>query len=339
MTPNRSLFHDFPTLSIPRTIILGDNSSHQANGFGTVQIQLSTGQSIFIQNVLYVSGLAKNLLSVAQITTTGNTVLIFKKNQCIIKTKAPNTRVPMTYYIPQHDNLYSLGNGVELATSSYSATTSNPTDKETLKWHHCLGHLNIRSLSIMKNKDMVDGLPVIKSSLPLCDSCVLGKHPKSPYPTNPATRATEVLALIHTDLCSPMNTSSLGGTYYFLLFIDDFSRYTYVYFLIKKSQVLEHFIQYKNLVENQTSKKILFLRSDNGGEFTSTKFNNYCADSDIQRQFTNPYNPAQNRVSERKNRTLVTENNSRTRLFFISSNYNLLRQSILHRPQPESEIL
>ena len=120
----------------------------------------------------------------------------------------------------------------------------------------------------MKNTDMVAGLPLIKSSLFLCDGCLLGKHQKSPYPTDPVTHATEVLALIHIDLCGPMNTSSLGGAYYFLLFIDNFSYYTHFYFLIKKSEVLEHFIVYKTLVENQTNKKILFLCSDNGGEFT-----------------------------------------------------------------------
>jgi len=107
----------------------------------------------------------------------------------------------------------------------------------------------------MKNQDLVAGLLLLKSNLFLCDSCVLGKHKKSPYPTDLVTRATKVLALIHTNLCGPMNTSSLGGAYYFLLFIDDSSRYTHVY-LIKKSEVLEHFIVYKNLVENQTCKKI-----------------------------------------------------------------------------------
>ena len=103
----------------------------------------------------------------------------------------------------------------------------------------------------------------------------------------------------------------MGGAYYFLLlFIYDFSCYTHVYFLIKKSEVLEHLIVYKNLVENQTSKKILFLRSNNGGEFTSKKFNKYCVDSGIQRQFTILYNPAQNGVSKQKNRTLVESTRS-----------------------------
>jgi hypothetical protein len=157
----------------------------------------------------------------------------------------------------------------------------------------------------MKSTSMVDGLPMLKSSIPIYNSCVFGKYSKSPYPQDPVTRATEVLALIHIDLCGSMNTPSLGSAYYFILFIDDFSCYTHVYFLNKKSEILAHFIKYKNLVEKHTNKHILILRSDKGGEISSKKFNQYCNNSGIQRQFTNPYNPTQNGASERKNRTLV----------------------------------
>jgi hypothetical protein len=102
-----------------------------------------------------------------------------------------------------------------------------------------------------------------------------------------------------------MKTPFIGGALYFLIFIDDFSRYTHIYFLQKKSAVLSYFNQYKSLVETHTSKKILILCSDNGGEFTSKFFNKICIDSGIQRHLTNPYNPSQNGVSERKNRTLI----------------------------------
>jgi hypothetical protein len=107
-----------------------------------------------------------------------------------------------------------------------------------------------------------------------------------------------------------MKTPSFGGAVYFLLFIDDYTRYTYVYFLKKKSVVLSYFLQYKALVENQTSRKILFLRSDNGGEYTSNNFNQFCVQHGIQCQCTNPYNLAQNGVFELKNRTLVESTRS-----------------------------
>jgi len=119
---------------------------------------------------------------------------------------------------------------------------------ETLKWHKRLGHIHIQSLKIIQSNSMVDGLLELKSSIPIYDSCVFSKHSKSPYLQDPATRAIEVLTLIHTDLCGSINTPSFGGSYYFLLFIDDYSRYTYVYFLTKKSETLSQFIKYKNIV-------------------------------------------------------------------------------------------
>lgn len=102
-----------------------------------------------------------------------------------------------------------------------------------------------------------------------------------------------------------MRTESFGKVLYRITFIDNYLRYTYVDFLQNKSAALFHFIRYKTLVENQTSKKIIFLRSDNGVEFTFTNFNTFCMDHGIQRHLTFPYNPSQNGVSERKNKTLI----------------------------------
>lgn len=144
-----------------------------------------------------------------------------------------------------------MGIGIIPSESNYSAILVSKIDSETLKWHYRLGHLNIRSLNLMHTHDLVDGLPPLKSTLPLCEGCIFGKHAKRPYPTDPATQAQVPLALIHSDLCAPMSTPSLGGALYFLLFIDDFSRFATIYFLTKKSAVFQHFQEYKKLVENQ----------------------------------------------------------------------------------------
>jgi len=102
-----------------------------------------------------------------------------------------------------------------------------------------------------------------------------------------------------------MKTPSHGGALYFLLFIDDYCRYIHIYFLQKKLDVFQHFIQYKSLVENHTGKKSSFSVLTMGASLFSKHFNQFCADNGIQRQLTNPYNPAQNGVSERKNCALV----------------------------------
>jgi len=95
-----------------------------------------------------------------------------------------------------------------------------------------------------------------------------------------------------------MNTASITGARYFLLFVDDFSRKMWVYFLKLKSDVFKEFQNFKALVENESGCHITSLRYDNGGEFCSKEFNNFCAKHGIKRQYTTPYTPQQNGVVE-----------------------------------------
>ena len=103
----------------------------------------------------------------------------------------------------------------------------------------------------------------------------------------------------------PFQTKSLEGASYVLTFIDDFSRMTFGYLLEHKDQTFETFKVFKAFVENQTNLKIKMLRSDNGGEYSSNEFNDFCAKYGIKRQFTIPYTPQQNGVAERKNRIIM----------------------------------
>ena len=91
---------------------------------------------------------------------------------------------------------------------------------------------------------------------------------------------------------------------YSLTFIDDFSRYCWVYFLKHKSEVFDLFKVFKSLVENQSGRKIKILKSDNGGEYDKSEFNQYCKDLGTQMQHLIPYTPQQNGVAEGKNRSL-----------------------------------
>ena len=91
---------------------------------------------------------------------------------------------------------------------------------------------------------------------------------------------------------------------YFLTFIDDYSRRTWVYFLKLKSEVFNMFLAYKALVEKQFGHQIIKLRSNNGREYVNNKFTTFCTEQRIQQQHTVPYTPQQNHVVERKNHTL-----------------------------------
>lgn len=102
-----------------------------------------------------------------------------------------------------------------------------------------------------------------------------------------------------------MNVKSVGGSRYFITFIDDMSRQIFVYFIKEKGQVFETFKMFKAMVENQTNKKIKVLRSDNGGEYISKQFDDFLKENGIKRQLTVPHTPQQNGIAERANRTLV----------------------------------
>jgi transposase InsO family protein len=92
---------------------------------------------------------------------------------------------------------------------------------------------------------------------------------------------------------------------YYVSFIDDYSRRTWIYFMKTKDEVFSRFQEFKTLVENQTGKKIKVLRSDNGGEYTSNDFKDFCKEAGIKRELTVSYNPQQNGVAERKNRSII----------------------------------
>jgi transposase InsO family protein len=85
-----------------------------------------------------------------------------------------------------------------------------------------------------------------------------------------------VLDLVYSDVCGPFEVESLGDNRYFLTFIDDVSRKVWVYFLRTKDQIFNYFQEFHVMIERETDKKLKYLRSDNGGEYTSKEFKVYC---------------------------------------------------------------
>ena len=132
----------------------------------------------------------------------------------------------------------------------------------------------------------------------------MGKMTKTPF-SGHGERTTELLGLIHTDVCGPMTTQARGGYSYFIMFTDDFSRYGFVYLMKHKSEAFEKFLEYQTMVEKQTEKSIKILRSDQGDEYLSIEFLHHLKQKGIISEWTPPYTPQLNRVAERRNRTLL----------------------------------
>ena len=115
----------------------------------------------------------------------------------------------------------------------------------------------------------------------------------------------EPLGLVHSDVCRKMSTHFLSGGEYFVTFIDDKTRYVWVYILKCKDEVFKKFLEWKAAEERSTGRKLKVLRTENGGEYTSAEFENYFRKEGVRRQLTKPKTPEENRVAERMNRTLM----------------------------------
>ena len=108
-------------------------------------------------------------------------------------------------------------------------------------------------------KELVKNMPEFLFNAQVCETCQQGKQTKSPFQANQVRRANQKLQLIHTVVCGPMKTDSLSGNRYFLLFIDDYTRMCWVYFIRLKNEVFDVFKQFKALVENQCNLSIKAL--------------------------------------------------------------------------------
>ena len=172
----------------------------------------------------------------------------------------------------------------------------------TFMWHCRLGHIGKKRMQRLHKDGVLPSLDF--ESFDTCEACLMGKMTKTPFTGHPE-RAGELLEIIHSDVCGPMNTGARGGYFYFVTFTDDLSRYGYIYLMKHKSETFEKFKEFQNEVENHRNKKIKFLWSDRGGEYLSHEFGQHLSDRGIVSQLTPPGTPQRNGVSERRNRTLL----------------------------------
>ena len=167
-------------------------------------------------------------------------------------------------------------------------------------WHNRLAHIGISTMKRMIKYDLIScNINKFKK----CELCVKSKMIKKPFKS--VERNTNLLDLIHSDICELNGMLTKGGNRYFITFIDDSSRYTYVYLLKHKDEAFNTFKIYKAEVENQLGKKIKILRSDRGGEYFPKDFNAFCEENGIIHECSALRTPKQNGLVERKNKTYL----------------------------------
>ena len=296
MSGRRNFFCDLDESS-SGFVKFGDNSRIQIKGCGTVEITQKDGDILRLLNVLYVPDLAANILSLGRLdeegcrmTMAGGKLTVFDRHGRLVAEVQRS-----------EGRLYLL----KLKVVDQCLVTTEDSSENWL-WHSRFGHINFHSLQEMSKRKLVKGLPLISAPDHVCRSCLAGKHHRSPFPQASSFRAMKPLELVYMDICGPITPSTLGGSRYYLLIVDDFSRLMWVSMLKLKSDALGAFQRFKTLAEAEKGTRVLCLRSDRGGEFTSSEFNEFCISHGIKRQLTTPHSPQQNGVVERKNRTIMS---------------------------------
>jgi transposase InsO family protein len=140
----------------------------------------------------------------------------------------------------------------------------------------------------------------------LCSACQAGKQVANNHPTKAFMSTSRPLELLHMDLFGPTTYANAGGNLYYLVIVDDFTRFTWVFFLHDKSEVASILKKFAKKAQNKFDCKIKKIRSDNGKEFDNTNIQEYCDEIEIKHEVSATYTPQQNGVVERKNRTLIT---------------------------------
>ena len=149
-----------------------------------------------------------------------------------------------------------------LTNSSTSSIAVADKGIDSNTWHYRLGHMSEKGMKILHSKGKLEGLKSL--DLEFCEDCVFGKQKKVTFSKVGRPPKSERLELVHTDVWGQTQVPSLGGSSYFVTFIDDATRKLWVYPMKHKSDVFDVFKKWKALVENETSLKLKCLRSDNG---------------------------------------------------------------------------
>nr|KYP35474.1 Retrovirus-related Pol polyprotein from transposon TNT 1-94 [Cajanus cajan] len=243
-------------------------------------LRMKNSGTKYISDVLYVPEINQNLLSVGQMLEKSYT-LHFEDMKCTIFD--PSGCELMS--IKMRDKSFPI----EWKQPAMPAFPSSVDD--FVLWHKRLGHFSYSTLKQISSNGLIQNLPSVEDDVDVCDVCQFGKQCRLPFLAVTSWRAMEKLQLIHIDVCGPMSIASLNGSKYFLLFIDDFTRMSWVFFLKQKLDVFAAFQKFKILVENEAGCQIKKLISDNETEYRAGKFKKFYDQVGIQHQFTIPYTP------------------------------------------------
>lgn len=302
MCSTRRWFQNYVAYDEPKYVKLGDDSRVTVEGYGNIYVRTYVGKKSsinYLENVLYVPELIFNLYSARKTTKKGfklevdaNKCRFIKNDETVVEGDMKGAFWVMNIaVVDENEKLLSVSEDAEpvaLAVESLQL------------WHERLAHQNFRQVRSVLNSKNVR----YKNDQSFCDACANGKMHRLPFPvTN--TRTTTPGEIIHSDVCGPMETLSIGGSKYFVLFKDDFSHFRTVYFLRCKREVREKLAEYIKSVETDTGHRVKVIRTDRGKEDVNKDVRDILKSFGIRHQLTTGYAPEQNGSAEREMRTIV----------------------------------
>ncbi|UYV80953.1 K02A2.6-like, partial [Cordylochernes scorpioides] len=283
--------------------ILTASGTTRAEGRGDIKFKAYVGKhhvDLKLCNVLYVPNVRRNLLSVSSMENKGKIVNFANRRAQVFDSE--NRIVAIAH---NENGLYVMKGRVILPNAELF-NSQKSSQKQTLElWHQRFCHVNNDAIERMAKGELVKGLEISSMDRSLCDDCCVAKSTKEPHKPIRNIISKRPLELVHTDICGPMPVRSIGGSAYFLTFIDDYSRKITLFCLKHKNEVLKHFDSYLARAERETGHKLKVLRSDNGLEYCNHEFKTRLEQLGIKHELTNTYSPPMNGVAERANRVLL----------------------------------
>ncbi|GJS06640.1 putative ribonuclease H-like domain-containing protein [Tanacetum coccineum] len=302
MTGNKSFLTDYQEINGGFVAFRGSSKGGKITG----KCKIRTGKLDF-EDVYFVKELKFNLFSVSQMCDKKNSVL-FTKTECLVL--SPDFKLldesQVLLKVPRHDNMYSFDIKNVVPSGGLTCLFTKATIDESNLWHKRLGHINFKTMNKLVRGNLVRGLPSkLFENDHTCVACQKGKQHKASCKTKLVSSISQPLQMLHMDLFGPTSVRSINHKIYCLVVTDDYSRFSWVFFLATKdetSRILKTFI---TGIENQINHKVKIIRCDNGTEFKNNDMNQFCGMKGIKREFSVARTPQQNGVAERKNRTLI----------------------------------
>ncbi|GJU73829.1 putative ribonuclease H-like domain-containing protein [Tanacetum coccineum] len=267
---------------------------------------LKTGKLDF-EDVYFVKELQFNIFSISQMCDKKNSVL-FTDTVCFVLSLdfklADKSQVLLK--VPRKNNMYSVDMKNIIPKESLTWLVAKAILDESMLWHKRLCHVNFKTINKHVKENLVRGLPTKRfENDQTCVACLKGKQHKASCKVKIHNSITQHLFMLHMDLFGLTFVSSLMNKKYCLVVTDDYSRFTWVFFLASKDEtsgILKSFIIE---IENLVDKKVKIIRYDNGIEFKNRVISEFCEKKGIKNEFSVSRTPQQNGVAERRNRTLI----------------------------------